>query len=148
LTCSSRGDNSNNGNNYQGSIGVDSSRIISGMASEWARYRAYEIAENDDIEAARVYRQHDHHTGDHLLNPIMVCDDNDDGDEVNVIMTTAANATTTNTTTNICTEASLHESFGVIDIDDCGDGSDGTGNVDSALSYWADSSWTKKLMGV
>jgi hypothetical protein len=116
------------------------------MASEWARYRAYEIAENDDIEAARVYREHDHHTGDHFLNPITVCDDNDndDGYEDNVIMTTAANTTTT---TNICTVASLHESFGVLDIDDCGDGSDGSGNVDSASSYWADSSWTIKLMG-
>ena len=98
---SSRGDNSNSGNNYQGSIDVDSLRIISGMASEWARYRAYEIAEKDGIEAARVYRQHNHHTGDHLLNPIMVCDDddndNDDGDEHNVIMTTAASTTTSPT---------------------------------------------------
>lgn len=119
------------------------------MASRWARNRAYEIAENDDIEAARVYRQHDNCTGDHLLNPIIVCDDNDNdndgGGEDNVIMTTAAATTITTTITNICTVASLHESFSVMDIDDCGD--NGSGNVDSALSYWADSSWTRKLMG-
>lgn len=41
----------------------------------------------------------------------------------------------------------MHESVGVMDINDCGGGSDGIGNVGSALSYWADSSWTKKLMG-
>mmetsp|Transcript_14783 Transcript_14783/g.16840 ORF Transcript_14783/g.16840 Transcript_14783/m.16840 type:complete len:111 (-) Transcript_14783:22-354(-) len=100
------------------------------------------------------YHHHDHHHDNHhhhhyhdIFSPMIVCDDDDgdgdgDGDEKDLTVTA-----TTTTTTTCTTAASLHESFGLMDIDDCGDGSDCIHHVHSDLSYWADSSWTKRLMG-
>jgi len=143
------------GNYYHTKRNVDSLRITSMKATEWTRNRAFEIAKSDASEAARIHRQHHnddprrhhHHHYHDIFSPMIVCDDGDGhghghghGDEKDLTVT----ATTTTTCT---TAASLHESFGLMDIDDCGDGSDGSHHVHSDLSYWADSSWTKRLMG-
>eukprot|EP00751_Fragilariopsis_kerguelensis_P045383 CAMPEP_0170980646 /NCGR_PEP_ID=MMETSP0736-20130129/2569_1 /TAXON_ID=186038 /ORGANISM="Fragilariopsis kerguelensis, Strain L26-C5" /LENGTH=355 /DNA_ID=CAMNT_0011403547 /DNA_START=426 /DNA_END=1493 /DNA_ORIENTATION=+ len=152
---SNRNSNRACGNYYHTKRNVDSLRIISMKATEWARNRAFEIAKSDASEATRIHRQqhnddprrHHHHHYHDIFSPMIVCDDDDgdgdgDGDEKDLTVTA-----TTTTTTTCTTAASLHESFGLMDIDDCGDGSDGIHHVHSDLSYWADSSWTKRLMG-
>lgn len=67
--------------------GDDKLRIVSTVASEWARTRAYEIAKADAIEAEMIYHNR------------------------------------------------MNESYGLMDIGD---------KSDSALAYWANSSWTQK----
>lgn len=106
--------------NYDKRRDADSLRITSMVATEWARNRAFEIAKSDAFEAARIHRQQNndnHRHHHHLLSPMVVCDD-DDGDLMDID-----------------------------DCGDCGDGNDRSDNIDSDLSYWANSSWTKRLMG-
>jgi len=123
------------------------------MASEWFRNQAYQTALMDAKEAC--YSQtHPDPDPSCSRSMIMMCiknDDNgnDDNDNNNNNNKNNDNDNQTRAAAKIAQavamlQESLHESFGLMDIDDYG-GGDGSGNDNdkSTLSYWANSSWTE-----
>jgi len=116
---------------------VEGLQLVSLKASEWFRTRALEIAKKDAIEARDLYLDHPE-----VMNMMAFLKDSG---ENTTGTTESANQQQGNVELNASMiYESLHESFGLMDIDDFRAGDEG--GHDSTLNFWANSSWTKDMM--
>jgi len=114
-------------------------QFISLRASEWFRTRAFDIAKKDARKAHDLYLNHSEvmrmmgfykDSGESITGKMESTHQQQGIAEQNVSMI----------------HESLHESLGLVDVNDYGGrDSDSCGNG-SALNFWASSSWTKGLM--
>lgn len=98
---------------------VERLRLASQTTTEWFQHRALETAQQDARDARDFCCS--------TPEVIVPCDDDE---KQGVAML----------------HESLHESFALMDIDECGGVVEGGGNDSSTLRFWANSSWTKALM--